>query len=526
MRIPASRKKEMASHCCTGPGCGCAGSPGRNAFVRAVCEGIIEPARISADLAETPLRDDFDQCEKSAQQTPRRVLIKGATILSMDSAIGDFAVGDILIEGSKIAAVGPCIEAEAAVVDASEMIALPGFCDPHIHAWEGNLPRLIPDNTTTAEEERTGKIKGERPTRNYRWVYHQLFGPLYRPEDVYIGTLASLLAAMNGGITTVCDNAHNLRTSAHADASVAALKVSGVRGIHAHARPRDGEYEMRFPDDAERVKREHFASDDQLTTMRLYLLGRDPYEELERVVQMRRRLDCWITFDSGIGSQPLAELYRDGLLDGRETINHGNFVSREKMEAVAAAGAQVNVCPRIETQFRYGEVPYQEWRNVGVRPAISNDDPGTYAINMFSEMQALYAFQRSRALQAKMDPGHLGTPELTSLREILQAATIRGAENCALAHKVGTLTPGKEADIVLINTDSVHLYPRHNAVCTVVQGAGVDSVDTVFIGGRLVKWHGRLIGLDMKGLRRAIDASRDYLFAAADWPHGEIDVTD
>jgi cytosine/adenosine deaminase-related metal-dependent hydrolase len=113
---------------------------------------------------------------------------------------------------------------------------------------------------------------------------------------------------------------------------------------------------------------------------------------------------------------------------------------------------------------------------------------------------------------------------------MLESATIRGAECCGLDHKVGTLTPGKEADIVLINTNDIHLYPRHNAITTVVQGAHIGNVDTVFIAGQPRKWRGRLtsslLGPDMQRIRQMVDESRDYLFAATNWPLGTIDFSD
>jgi cytosine/adenosine deaminase-related metal-dependent hydrolase len=323
-----------------------------------------------------------------------------------------------------------------------------------------------------------------------------------------------LLAALNGGITTVCDNAHICRTPAHADASVQALQDAGIRGVHAYGRPRHGAYEG-FPHDASRLRETYFASGDQLTTMRMFMLGRDPHAEMMEVLKVRRSLDLWITFDSGIGEQPVVDLYR-------ETINHGTFVAPEKKAAIVAHGAQVNVCPRIETQFRYGHVPYEEWVAAGAQPAISNDDPATYALDMFREMQTLYGYQRAQAFRAAAAGGE---PRFGTLREMLRAATLQGAHNCALGERTGSLTPGKQADIVLIRADSMHLYPRNNALCTVVQAAGVDSVDTVLVAGRVAKWRGRLVGVDLTRLRAAMDESRDYLFGAAAWPLGKVDVT-
>lgn len=506
---------------CTTPGCGCRPTPGREAFSAELIEGLVDAAALVPELSETALAADFSPAAR--REEARRILIKGGTVLSMDPQVGDFAQGDVLIEGSRIAAVGPDIAADAAMIDASEMIVIPGFCDPHIHAWQGSLPRIIPNHVSTAEDEKSGTVELSAPTRNYRWVFHHTFGPVFRPEDTYVGTLMTMLAAINGGITTVCDNAHNSRTAAHSEASIQALLDSGVRGVHAYGRPRHGTWDRQFPGDAYRLRERYFSSEDQRVTFRLFMLGRDPYEELLQVLRVRRDLDLWITFDSGIGSQPLVELYAEGLFDGRETINHGTFVSREKMDAVVRHGGKVNVCPRIETQFRFGHIPYQEWIDAGLKPAISNDDPATYAIDTFREMQTLYAYQRAGAFRKAGTPD---APRLATVRDMLEAATIRGAENCALGHKVGSLTPGKEADVVLIDTGGIHLYPRANALCTVAQGADVGSVDTVIIGGRIAKWRGKLVGVDMKRIRAAADASRDYLFRATGWPHAQIDLTD
>ncbi|MGB2201690.1 MAG: amidohydrolase family protein [Pseudooceanicola atlanticus] len=453
----------------------------------------------------------------------RRVLFRGGTVLSMDRAVGDYAVADVLVTGDTIVEVAPRIEAEATVIDASGMIVMPGFCDPHIHCWQGALGRLIPDNTSSWNEE-SGLDATPHKTRSYQYVLHQVFAPIYRPEDMYIGTLLTLLGAVSGGITTVCDNAHNSRTPDHSDACITALIDAGIRGVHAYGRPRSGEFRHAFPDDVRRLRNEYFASDDSRLRLRMYMLGRDPLDELEQVVKLRQELDLWISFDSGVGTLPLPMLYRDGWFDGRETINHGNFIDAEQRRLIVDHGTQVNVCPRIEAQFRFGHVPYQDWIDSGLKPAISNDDPATYAINMFSEMQCLYAFQRSKVLGDRVGLDQ-GPPHLATLREMLEAATIRGAENCGMSDIVGSLTPGKQADIILIDTRTPLLTPINNAFCTVAQGATPGDVNSVMIGGRFVKWNGQLIGYDEPRIFQAAETSREELFARAGWPLETIDVT-
>ena len=495
-------------------------------FVAALEKGGCTAAEPDAGIAATALAPDFKaRFQTGKADAHRRILLKGGTIVSMDPAIGDYACGDLLIEGDRILAVGPMIEAEATTIDAADMIVMPGFCDPHIHCWEGSLGRFIPNNMSTVNEDKGLAEPNPHPTRAYIPVLHNRIAPVYRPEDSYIGTLATLLAALNGGITTICDNAHNSRSREHSDAGIAALIDSGVRGIHAYGRPVSGDWRHLYPDDAYRLKQTYFSSDDQLQTMRFYMAGRYPTEEIRSVSKVRRDLDLWLTFDSGIETQPVADFYADGTLDGRETINHGTWVPLEQRKILAAHDVRVNVCPRVESQFRFGHIPYQDWIDVGIRPGISNDNPTTYAVSMFHEMRSLYAFQRARAHREKM-AGVLELPKLVTQRDMLESATIGGAENCALESKTGSLTPGKQADIIMINAGTIDLFPKNNALCTAVQGADVGSVDTVFVAGRLVKWRGRLVGVDFPRIRAAMEASRDYIYRATEWPYDTIDFED
>lgn len=450
----------------------------------------------------------------STENIPQQILLRGGSVLSMDSAVGDFAVGDVLIDGDRIAAVGKSISApEAVVVDARDHIVMPGFCDPHIHCWEGSLGRIIPENIPQTTEDAVGgaPVSG----RSYMYAAHRAFGPACRPEDIYAGTLNTLLAALNGGITTVVDNMHNARSPAHSDAGVEALLASGVRGVHAVGQPRAGAGAETFPADARRLRDRYFRGDDDLCSMRLFAAG---FDDLTDLIPVRKELDVWFSFDSGIEKQDLARLYSNGSFDGREAINHANFLSAEQRQIVIDNGAHVNVCPRIESQFRYGRIPYREWVEQGLRPGLSNDNPMTYAIDMFAEMRALYLMERA-------DRHRSGSASPT-LREILLSATQQGANNCGVGEITGSLTPGKKADVILVDTSAPHLFPRNNVPATVVQGAGVESVTAVLVNGRIVKWDGRLIGVDLDEARRRVQESHDHLISAVNWPHAAVDFED
>jgi cytosine/adenosine deaminase-related metal-dependent hydrolase len=450
----------------------------------------------------------------------RRILLKGGTVVSMDPAVGNFAQGDVLIEGTKIAAIGRDLSARtqgggAIVVDASDMILIPGFCDPHIHSWQGQIPRIIPNQISTAPS----------PTHTYMIVMHDIMAPAYRPLDMYVGTLMTMLTCINAGITTVCDNSHNARSSEHSDEAIHALLDAGIRGVHASGAPREGTWDQQWPQDLYRIKERYFASEDQLVTLRMYVPGAAGSAETPELLRVRRDLDLWYSLDSGGRIPQIPDFYTSGIFNGKESYNHGGGLPVANMRAIVDHGAKVNVTPRSG-----GGVPtYQDWLDLGLRPGFSHDNPATYAINMFAVMHVMYASHRG-TIQRERANGNPEPPPDVTTRDMLESATIRGAECCGLDHKVGTLTPGKEADIVLINTNDIHLYPRHNAITTVVQGAHNGNVDTVFIAGQPRKWRGRLtsslLGPDMQRIRQMVDESRDYLFAATNWPLGTIDFSD
>ena len=461
---------------------------------------------------DSRLREIIRRSATDAGPDPdQQILLKGGCVLTMDETIGDLVVGDVLIVGDRIVEIGPSIHAPAATpIDVSDRIVLPGFCDPHIHCWEGALGRLLPTNVPQTTADAVG---GAPPsTRSYMYAAHRSFGPACEPEDIYAGTLITLLTALEGGITTVVDNMHNARSPQHSDAAVEALLQSRLRGIHAMGRPRSGEWEESFPGDAARLRDEYFRGDGQLCGMRLYAAGSDDLSEL---LPLRRDLDLWFSFDSGIEDQPLRELYENGWFDGREAINHANMLTADQRALIVDGGAHVNVCPRIEAQFRYGHIPYTEWVEQGLRPGISNDNPMTYGIDMFSEMRALYLVQR-------LDE-HRGGPPSASLRDILRSATQQGANNCGVGEVAGSLTPGKKADVVLLDAQKMQLTPTNNIPCSIVQGADIGCVDAVLVNGRIVKWAGQLIGVDRTKVRRLVEQSRDHLLARIDWPHGAVD---
>jgi 5-methylthioadenosine/S-adenosylhomocysteine deaminase len=186
-----------------------------------------------------------------AQRGPVRTLLKGGVVLSYDPAVGDFERADVLIEDRRIAAVRPDISADAAVIDASRMIVLPGFIDTHHHFYQSALRNVLP-NGVLADYFRD--ISGAATNH-------------YRPEDAYIGNLIGALRSLDAGITTITDLSQVSNTPEHSDALIKGLTESGIRAIYAYSRGSGPG--AKYPDDVERLQKTYFSSADQLVTLAL-----------------------------------------------------------------------------------------------------------------------------------------------------------------------------------------------------------------------------------------------------------------
>ena len=464
------------------------GGTSRRDFLRSSAAGLIAGTFAGAARADG---DVLERLEQLPSDSRRRILLRGGVVISMDPQVGNFAKGDVLIEGKKIVAVGPNLHSEAEVIDATDMIVIPGFVDPHRHSWEGQLRGLNPNAVTLA---------------NYNAYTHQGFGPLYRPEDMYVGNLATALGCIDAGITCIIDNSHNSRTSAHSDAAIQALFDSGIRAVHASGAPQFGNWDHQWPQDLVRLQQTYFTSDDQLVTLRMFA-GVN-----QALWQFARQLGLWVTTEGG-GGAALPAAAAAGLLDSRHTFNHMGATPDLNWQLIRDAGATVDVCPRSDPQYGLsaGIPALQDALDHGMRPGLSVDNETSYSTDMFTEMRVAFFFQRG-VRQNAIFKGLPNPPAPVRVQDMLEFATVRGAWCAGLLDKIGTLAPGKEADIVLIRAEDINTMPLGNAFDTVVQQANTKNVDSVFIAGTLKKSRGKLIGVDLLGHRKRVFESRQYLF--------------
>jgi cytosine/adenosine deaminase-related metal-dependent hydrolase len=435
----------------------------------------------------------------------------------MDEALGDFAGGDVLVEDGVIVAVGPGIEAgDADVVDASGAVVLPGFVDTHRHTWETALRGIAPDATLD----------------DYNRTVIGTFAPRYRPTDVYVGTAAGAAECLAAGITTLVDWSHITLSPDHADAAVQALRDVGIRAQYACGPKPLAEYwfASEIPvdtDDLRRLRGQYFSSDDALLTMAMAARG-PGYSGDDVVVrdwQTARELDLPITCHVGHGRhgrkfEMVRTLHRLGLLGSDITYVHACLLADDEWRLVVDSGGGVSVAALVELQMGHGDPPVGRCLAEGLRPGLSVDVVTSAPGDMFTQMRAVFAHERGRVNGIALTDGERPRNLLTA-RRVLEMATIDGARVAGLAARTGSLTPGKRADITVIDTSGPNTFPLNDPVAAVVLAADTSNVRHVIVDGAFRKRDGRLLGA-VDGLRAGLAASREYLLGAP-IPDGSAD---
>ncbi|SLN19905.1 amidohydrolase family protein [Roseisalinus antarcticus] len=439
-----------------------------------------------------------------------KTCITGGQNVSLAQGEPDAATGDILIDAAgRIEAIGPGLAGQAEqVIDAAGMIVMPGFVNAHIHTWQTGL-RGIAANWTLGQ---------------YLKAMHAGLATHFRPEDVGIANQVGLLHQLHAGATTIADWCHNNPTPDHTDAAIEGLKAAGGRAVFLHgspkADPKPGQphfSEVPMPrDEVLRLRSGPLSDPDGLVTLGLAVLG--PQLSVEAVsvadLSLARELglpaSMHISAPNMMWPEGLAALDAMGLLGPWVNITHANCLSDEDLGRVVAAGVSISVTPEVELQMGFGEPLTNRVRALGGNAQLSlgTDIESGMAGEMFSVARfALQAARHELTLASRRETGMPPAETGLSAREALEWATIGGARMLGLDDRIGTLEPGKLADIILVDAKGINMRPVHDPIASVLFHAGPRDVDTVLVGGRIVKRGGALVGASIEPLIDRLEAS-------------------
>ena len=488
--------------------------------VAASALNLFEPRRAAAQLNDNPPQDTGGP--------GRRYIIRGGSVMSMDPAVGDFVQADVLVEGKKILAVGPNLQAGgAAVIDARGRIVMPGFIDTHHHQFETALRSFLADGILI--NDGTGSPSGS--ITYYEYILLK-FAPVYRPQDVYINELFGGLSQLDDGVTTVHDISQIHHSPAHSDAAIQALIDTGRRAAFGYFESAGGVTGNQYPTDAARIKQQWFSSTDQLVTMimggEIYLPTYTQAWTIGR--QLGLQVAAHIVSPFG-GMRPTFDsLASAGQFGPDNLFVHMTGMSDMAWQKVKGAGAQVSLAVPIEMNMRHGIPPILKMESLGIEPSLSVDVECTLTADFFTQMRSMMNMQRVLVNQIVLDQGlppnplnpwptpAPGTPALLTTRDVLRYGTINGAKALRLDNKTGSLTPDKEADIIILDATAINVAPLNHVPGAVVSLMDRTNVETVIVAGKVRKWKGKLLNVNLVQLRKQLEDSRDFIFSMAGIP--------
>jgi 5-methylthioadenosine/S-adenosylhomocysteine deaminase len=437
---------------------------------------------------------------------PNELLLRGGHVVTVDPVLGDQPHSDVLVRDGIIAEVGPGLEAstpDPEVIDTRGRLIIPGLVDTHRHVWQGAIGGFTP--------QMTGAGYGPAVLTG--------IAPKHTADDVYAGTLWGALQALDAGITTIADWAHNLQSAAHADADLRGLQESGIRGyfLYGGPGPASDDPNPPHPADAGRLRDEHFASGG-CGRLRMGMALRGPcFTTPERNAEdfaFARHLGLPISLHVGMAgtSDAVTTLQRDGLLGADVNYAHGNMLTDEELDLIASTQGTLSITPSTDMLMQFGTFP-------GTGPALQRGILAGFGVDticsagtdLFSEMRLALAAERSRANAPALARGEQVPTVDLHQRDMLRLATLDGARVWNLDDHVGSITPGKQADLAIVDLRSPHLDGFGDPVAVMVLGAGPADVETVIVGGDVVKRDGKLVGAHVDRARQLMHETRDRL---------------
>ena len=423
----------------------------------------------------------------------KKTLIQGGLVVTMDSSLGDLPRGDVLIEDGRIAAVGTGLSATgASVIDANGMIVAPGLINAHMHTWQTGL-RGVAANWTILE---------------YFKKMHAGLATLFAPEDIRIATLVGALNQINCGTTTLADWCHNNPTPAHTDAAIDGLAESQIRAVFFHGSPKPDPkpgqkpfWEVPHPrSEVERLVKSRFSSRDQLMTLGLAILGPhySTYEVAVDDFKLAREFGLIASMHCAGAAARAPDgwdrLGQAGLLGDNNNIVHGNDLTDAQLKFMIDRGVSFSLTPETEMFQGHGFAITGRLRDLGAEPSLGVDLESCISGDMFTVARMALACQRAfDNARAKERDGKLPDTGTITAREALSWITIEGAKMLKMQDRIGSLSPGKQADLILVRASDLNMQPLHDPAAALVTQAGLANIDSVMIGGEFRKRNGQML---------------------------------
>lgn len=435
-------------------------------------------------------------------------VIRGAAVLTMDPGLPDFVPGDVRVHDGMIVAVGRAVDAAGAeVLDAGGMICMPGFVDTHWHLWTSLFRPFV---------------RSDAADLGYFPVTSRL-GPHMTPEDSYRSVRLGLAEALNAGVTTVHNWAHNVRSPEHADSELSAMRDAGIRGRFAYG-PAQG-----MPDDqpmdmagVARIKGDWMPGDGLLTlgissrNLGAMSVGGSKARGVVTIDMLRRdwegarALGLPITMHTS-GASPIMALEQAGLLGSDVQLVHPLLTTAEERAILKKRDVRYSTSPGGEARrpARVGVIQLAELLDAGIKTSLSTDHTTNYSCDPFSSLRLLFALHQHR----------VGGKVPLSMQRLVQLATLDGAVDLGIAGRTGSLRPGKRADIILVRTTDLNMTPTGgDPYEALVSRARPANIDTVIVDGRILRQAGKFTALDHA---RVVAEAREAALALRDkagWP--------
>jgi cytosine/adenosine deaminase-related metal-dependent hydrolase len=430
------------------------------------------------------------------------VLLQGGTVLTMDRA-GVLPGADVLVEGERISQVGIGLRAPegALVLDCAGGIVMPGMVDTHRHMWQTAMRGFGADWTLT----------------QYFVFYYLRFGKLFRPEDIYAGNLLGAIEAIDSGVTTTLDWSHGLQTPEYADAAVDALVEVPGRFVLAYGNllgaPWEWSKSSAFRDF---ISRRFSSRTDMLGLQLAFDVTGDPAFPEKDAFESARELDLAVTTHAGVwgatNDSGIRLMSEHGFMTENVTYVHASTLCEDSYQRIAASGAHASVSTESEQSAGQGYPTTWQLRRHRIPVSLSMDTSVWWSGDVFSAMRATLSADRSREHLEAHAKDETVVANALRAEEVVRWATMGGADALNMSGAIGSVTPGKKADLVLIKNDrSPVMFPILHPFGHVVFQAGRADVDTVLVNGRIVKLGHELVGVDLAKARRAVEATISYL---------------